>query len=161
MQAQWGCLICLELGQNPWEELGQNTHSQSECLQHAVGLILWESSRPAEQPSTGSCLRAPPSMVPQQPEEGSRAVFLLGSSTVPRRKNRRKCSLLDAACSVVLERVWKTEFNNEMSVQIIPQLACVRHWLLKSRCQLPAQKSIFLFWKYQNAESKCPKSETT
>ena len=67
MQAQWGCLICLELGQNPWEELGQNARSQSKCVQHAAGLILWESSRLAEQPSTGSCLRAPPSMVLQQP----------------------------------------------------------------------------------------------
>lgn len=150
----------LELGQNPWEELGQNARSQSECLQHAVSLILWESSRLAEQPTTGVCLRAPPSMVLQQPGEGSRAVFLLGSSTVQKVKNRRKYSLLGITCSVVLGRVWKTEFSNEMSVQSIPQLACVRHWMLKSRYQLPAQKSIFSFWKYQNAESKCPKSET-
>lgn len=51
MQAQWGCLILLELGQNPWEELGQNAHSQSEHVQHAVGLIFWESS-PAQEPAS-------------------------------------------------------------------------------------------------------------
>lgn len=99
MQAQWGCLIRLELGQNPREELGQNARSQSECLQHAVGLVLWESSRLAEQPRSSSANG------PAAPGEGSRAVLLLGSSTLPRRKNRRKRSVLDTACSVVLGSV--------------------------------------------------------
>lgn len=114
MQAQWGCLICLE-----------------ECLQYAVSLILWESSRLAEQPSTGSCLN--PSV--------TGAVVLLYQwfflAKVAELKNRRKCSLLDTAFSVELGRVWKIELTNEMSVQIIPQLAFVGHRLLKSRLQLP------------------------
>lgn len=146
MQAQWGCLIRME-----------------ECLQHALlGLILWEHSRFWEQPRAESCLTAPPSVVPQQTGKGSRAVFLLGSSTVPRRKNRRKCFLSDTACLVVLGRVWKTELSNEISMQSIHPTAVLCASLpLKSRCQLPAQKSIFSFWKYQNGKSKCPKSETT
>lgn len=66
-----------------------------EFLLHAVDPIPSESSRHAEQPDTASCLGAPPSMVLQQPGEGSCAVFVLGYSTVPRRKKRRTCSLLD------------------------------------------------------------------
>lgn len=134
MQAQWGCLICLE-----------------ECLQYAVSLILWESSRLAEQPSTGSCLN--PSV--------TGAVVLLYQwfflAKVAELKNRRKCSLLDTAFSVELGRVWKIELTNEMSVQIIPQLAFVGHRLLKSRLQLPCPEIKIFILKISKASVPHPR----
>lgn len=94
--------------------------------------------RELSQPLRQRCCSAPLSVV------------LCSQGKVAGLKNRRKCSLLDTAFSVGLGRAWKMELTSEMSVQIIPQLACVGHWLLKSRLQLSCPEiKIFILkiWK--------------